>query len=109
MGKEYYDRYQRFKVDGGYQMIPFIEIKPKNSDKSVVYHSQRTRMDKLSQQYYDNPYHGWLIMLANPQYGGVEENIPNNEIIRIPFPFKDSLQQYIEAVNEYERLYGNTK
>jgi len=109
MGKEYYDRYQRFKVDGGYQMIPFIEIKPKNSDKSVVYHSQRTRMDKLSQEYYDNPYHGWLIMLANPQYGGVEENIPNNEIIRIPFPFKDSLQQYIEAVNEYERLYGNTK
>ena len=86
-----------------------LKIKPKNSDKSVVYHSQRTRMDKLSQEYYDNPYHGWLIMMANPQYGGVEENIPNNEIIRIPFPFKDSLQQYIEAVNEYERLYGNTK
>ena len=65
-------------------------------------------MDKLSQQYYDNPYHGWLIMLANPQYGGVEENIPDNEIIRIPYPFRDSLQQYIEAVNEYERLYGES-
>ncbi len=109
MAKEYYDRYQRFKIDGGYQMIPFLKIKPKNSDKTVVYHSQRTRMDKLSQEYYDNPFHGWLIMMANPQYGGVEENIPDNEIIRIPFPFKDSLQQYIEAVNEYERLYGNTK
>ena len=86
-----------------------LKIKPKNSDKTVVYHSQRTRMDKLSQEYYDNPFYGWLIMMANPQYGGVEENIPDNEIIRIPFPFKDSLQQYIEAVNEYERLYGNTK
>ncbi len=109
MGQEYYDRYQRFKVDGGYKMIPFIKIKPKQSDKTVVYHAQRTRMDKLSQQYYDNPYHGWLIMLANPQYGGVEENIPDNEIIRIPFPFRDSLQQYIEGVNEYERLYGDSK
>tara|TARA_Y100000401_G_scaffold109169_1_gene105111 strand:- start:4996 stop:5322 length:327 start_codon:yes stop_codon:yes gene_type:complete len=108
MSKEYYDRYQRFKVDGGYTMIPFIKITPKQSDKTVVYHSQRTRMDKLSQQYYDNPYHGWLIMLANPQYGGVEENIPDNEIIRIPYPFRDSLQQYIEAVNEYERLYGES-
>ncbi len=108
MSKEYYDRYQRFKLDGSYTMIPFIKITPKQSDKTVVYHSQRTRMDKLSQQYYDNPYHGWLIMLANPQYGGVEENIPDNEIIRIPYPFRDSLQQYIEAVNEYERLYGET-
>ena len=108
MSKEYYDRYQRFKVDGSYTMIPFIKITPKQSDKTIVYHSQRTRMDKLSQQYYDNPYHGWLIMLANPQYGGVEENIPDNEIIRIPYPFRDSLQQYIEAVNEYERLYGES-
>jgi len=46
-------------------------------------------------------------MLANPQYGGVEGDIPNNEIIRIPFPFKDSLQQYIRAVQRYETLYGS--
>ena len=108
MSKEYYDRYQRFKVDGGYKPLPFIKIEPKNSDKTVVYNAQRTRLDKLSQKYYDNPFHGWLIMLANPQYGGVEENIPDNEIIRIPYPFRDSLQQYIEAVNEYERLYGES-
>ncbi len=66
-------------------------------------------MDKLSQQYYGNPYHGWLIMLANPQYGGVEENIPDSEIIRIPFPFRDSLQQYITGVNTYEALNGDKK
>ena len=107
MGVEYYDRYQRFKVDGKYKFIPFIKIEPKNSDKTVVYNSGRSRMDKFSQQYYGNPYHGWLIMLANPQYGGVEESIPDKEIIRIPFPFRDSLQQYIAAVNTYESLYGN--
>ena len=109
MGTSYYDRYQRFKVNGKYKMIPFIKITPKPTDKTIVYFSERTRMDKLSQKYYDNPYHGWLIMLANPQYGGVEENIPNNEIIRIPFPFRDSIQQYIEAVKKYETLYGSKK
>ena len=48
-------------------------------------------------------------MLANPQYGGVEESIPDNEIIRIPFPFKSSIEQYMSAVNNYEALYGGDK
>ena len=39
----------------------------------------------------------------------VEDDIPNNEIIRIPFPFKDSLQQYIGEVKKYENLYGENK
>ena len=43
--------------------------------------------------------------MANPQYGGVEENIPNREIIRIPFPFRDSIQQYIDEVEKYNKLY----
>ena len=83
-----------------------IKIEPKNSDKTVVYNAQRTRLDKLSQQYYDNPFHGWLILLANPIYGGVEENIPDKEIIRIPFPLTDSIQQYIKAVEKYKLLNG---
>lgn len=106
MGKEYYDRYQNFKIDGTYKPLPFIKLEPKPTDKSVVYRSEFSRLDRLSQKYYDNPYHGWLILLANPQYGGVEENIPNNEIILIPFPFRDSLQQYIDKVEEYKTLYG---
>lgn len=106
MGKEYYDRYQKFKVNGKYKPLPFIKLDTKPSDKSVVYRSQFSRLDKLSQSYYGNPYHGWLILLANPQYGGVEENIPDDEIIIIPFPFRDSLQQYINKVEEYKTLYG---
>jgi hypothetical protein len=105
MGKDYYDRYQGFKVDGKYLPLPFISIEPKDSDKTVVYDADRSRLDKFSQKYYDNPFHGWLILSANPQYGGVEDNIPDKEIIRIPFPFKDSLQQYIDAVEKYKRLY----
>ena len=105
MGKEYYDRYQSFKFDGKYLPLPYIIIPTKSSDKSVVYDSLTTRLDKLSQKYYDNPYHGWLILLANPHFGGVEENIPDKEIIRIPFPLRDSLQQYIDQVDRYKTLY----
>ena len=35
MGKEYFDRYQSFKFDGGYKPLPFITIPPKDSDKTV--------------------------------------------------------------------------
>ena len=106
MRTEYYNRYQKFNFNGKYTPLPFIKIEPKSSDKTVLYRQTQSRMDKLSQEYYGNPYHGWLIMLANPQYGGVEESIPNNEIIRIPFPFKDSLQQYISEVQKYQKLNG---
>ena len=106
MAKEYYDRYNQFKVDGKYKPLPFIKIDAKGTDKTVVWKIQRDRMDKLSQQYYGNPYHGWMIMLANPQYGGVEDAIPDGEIIRIPYPFKDSLQIYIRGVQQYDLLYG---
>lgn len=105
MGKEYFDRYQSFKFDGKYLPLPYIGIPPKSTDKSVLYESQFSRLDKLSQKYYNNPYHGWLILLANPQYGGVEENIPDKEIIRIPFPFRDSVQQYIDETQKYINFY----
>jgi len=104
----YYNRYKGFNIDGEFTPLPFITINPKRSDKTVVYKTDRDRLDKMSQKYYNNPYYGWLILLSNPQYGGVEDDIPDNEIIRIPFPLKDSLQQYIQAVKDYELLYGLT-
>ncbi len=51
MGKDYYDRYQGFKVDGKYLPLPFISIEPKDSDKTVVYDADRSRLDKFSQKY----------------------------------------------------------
>ena len=102
----YFDRYESFRDNGEMKPIPGIRIPVGSNDKTVVYKMGQTRLDILSQRYYNNPYHGWLILLANPQYGGVEENIPNKEIIVIPFPFRDSLQQYIDKVEEYRTLYG---
>jgi hypothetical protein len=103
---EYYDRYQEFKNNGDVKPMPGIYIPFNNSDKKVVYKLGSSRLDKLSQEYYGNPYHGWLIMSANPQFGGLEFNIPDREIIRIPFPFGSAMERYSEAVKLHLNLYG---
>ena len=86
--------------------IPCIRIPVGSNDKTVIYKTGETRLDILSQRYYNNPYHGWLILLANPQYGGLEFEIKDRDIIRIPYPFEDAIDRYINSVNIYKELYG---
>jgi hypothetical protein len=102
----YYDRYEKFRNNGKILPVPFVNIPVLSTDKSVVYKLTRTRLDKLSQTYYNNPYHGYLIMLANPQYGGLEFNIKDGDIIRIPYPFDSAIERYIDQINNYKVLYG---
>jgi hypothetical protein len=106
MAEQYLDRYKRFKSDEDYQPIPGIKIPQKSTDKTILYKLGSTRFDNLSNDYYDSPYFGWLIMLANPQYGGLEFNIPNNAPIRVPFPFVPSVNDYLDGIEKYKRLYG---
>jgi hypothetical protein len=102
----YYDRYKQFKVDGDIKPMPGIRILDGAQDKEVLYKLGQTRLDKLSQEYYGNPYHGWLILAANPRFGGLEWDIPDRTIIRIPFPFKDAISRYKAEVDRYITLYG---
>ena len=102
----YFDRYSSFRLNGTTTTLPFLPIDEKNTDKNIVYVLGKDRTDKLSQRFYGNPYCGWLIMLANPQYGGLEFLIPNRTIIRIPYPFTESLQQYINNIEQFDKLYG---
>ena len=103
---EYYDRYEKFRSNGIIEQIPNITIKTERTDKQAVYKVGRSRLDKLSQEYYGNPYHGWVILMANPQWGGMEFDIPDGEIIRIPFPFTNAIERYILEVKRYKELYG---
>ena len=102
----YVDRYSPFRTNGDVKPVPGILIPPATTDKQVIYKLGQTRMDKLSQEYYGDPYHGWLIMLANPQFGGIEFSIPDSKIIRIPFPFTSAHERYILGVKKYKELYG---
>lgn len=103
---QYYDRYSSFLTNASMKPIIGIKIPINDADKNTVYKQGLTRLDKLSQMYYNNPYSGWLIMLANPEYGGLEFNIPDMTLIRIPFPFESAVTRYITAVTKHKTLYG---
>lgn len=106
MSRDYYDRYQFFIQDGEFKIVPGIEIPIKGTDKYLQYTRGKDRLDKLSQEYYNSPTFGWLIMMANPQAGTNEFEIPNNFLLRIPFPLVNTLQDYRRGVELYKLYYG---
>lgn len=102
----YFDRYSEFRYNGIMKTLPGITIPQSSGDKSIVYKLGSTRLDKLSNDYYNSPYYGWLIMLANSQYGGLEFNIPDLSVINVPYPFESAISRYITEVNNFKALYG---
>ena len=103
---QYYDRYNTFKVNGDMKPVPGITIPKSDSDKVAIYKQGLSRLDKLSNLYYLNPYSGWLIMLANPQFGGLEFNIPDMTALVVPFPFESALARYDTELSKHKLLYG---
>jgi hypothetical protein len=104
--REYFNRYSKFENDGDIKPIPGITLKPKSSDKRIIYKLGTTRLDRISQEYYGSPFYGWMILMANPQFGGLEWQIPDGQIIRIPFPFAESIEQYMNELDKNITLYG---
>jgi len=102
----YYDRYSKFRDNAQMKPVVGITIPESASDKQVVYKQGLSRLDKMSNMYYLNPYTGWLIMLANPQYGGLEFNIPDLATIRVPYPLDSAIQRYITEIDTHKKLYG---
>jgi hypothetical protein len=106
MDKKYFDRYQFFEEDGSFRIIPGIEMPIKYSDRYAQYKKGKDRLDKWSDQYYGSPTFGWVIMQANPLAGSLEFEIPDNFLMRIPYPLIPSLQDYKKAVETYKQYYG---
>lgn len=98
----YYDRYSKFKDDGKNQIVPFIKIETNSTDITVIYHKDSMRMDTLSYKYYGDANYGWLIMLANPKFGSLEYSIPDNAVLRIPYPLATAISRYENAVDTYK-------
>ena len=103
---DYYDRYTQFIINGKNKPVPFIPIKSKPSDKKVIYKVGQSRLDKVSQEYYGTPYFGWLILQANPQFGGQEWDITDGAVITIPYPLMTSLEEYKSKVDQHFLYYG---
>ena len=89
-----YNRYELLKTTSGYyNQMPFIEIPESQSDKYIEWNINNSRTDRLSQQYYNSPLYGFFILYANSKYL-TEWDIPDGEIIRIPFPFEKVKEDY---------------
>ncbi len=104
--REYFNRYEFFEDNGDFKIVPGIEIPIRSTDKYVQYKKGKDRLDKLSQEYYNTPVFGWLILQANPTAGSIEFEIPNNYTLRIPFPLINTLQEYKRAIELYNLYYG---
>lgn len=101
-----YNRYSNFLMDGVIKNIPFVKLPEKTSDKDEIYKLGLTRFDILSNKYYKDPNYGWLILLRNPELGGLEFNIKDNSPIKIPFPLETSLTDYKNEILKYITYYG---
>lgn len=100
-----YNRYNRFLINGKYEMVPSVPIYSKSTDYMEIYKAGVTRLDLLSNKYYGDPNYDWLIMMANPEYGSMEFNIPDGAILRIPFPLNLTIDAYNRAIDSYNNLY----
>lgn len=101
-----YNRYRKFMGDGKVRKVPRIRIPMKGSDYFETYNCGVSRLDLISYQYYKDPNYDWLIMLANPEYGSLEFQIPNGATLRIPYPLEQSLSDYENEIDKYNLLYG---
>ena len=95
---QYYDRYAGFRRDGLVGRVPYVEITPSATDLNIKYDRNTMRMDMLSYKYYGDADYGWLILQANPQYGGYEFAIPDGVTLRIPYPLDGALLRYERQV-----------
>ena len=103
---QYWDRYQNFLINGQQTVVPYVNIGSRTSDQKYFYMKNRTRLDKLSFEKYGTPYFGWIILMSNPEFGGLEMNIPDGAVLTIPFPLISALQDYKSAIDTHIFYYG---
>ena len=100
MPRQDYDKYSILRRDDGLtKMMPFVQLPVNATDKYETWNPEFSRLDKLSQKYYGNPFFDFIILLANPQFVS-EFDIPDNSLIRIPFPLSVARQDYEELMEK---------
>lgn len=101
-----YIDYNRYSIlmngDGTTDIMPFISLPINPSDKYEYWNSEFSRLDKLSQKYYGNPFYDFLILYANNQYVN-EFDIPDGTLIRIPFPLNKVKSDYESILTAFKK------
>jgi hypothetical protein len=99
MPKLDYNRYAiLYNTDGTIDRMPFVPIPVNPTDKYEDWVLGRSRLDKLSEKYYGNPFYDFLILYANPEFIS-EFDIDDGVVIRIPFPLSKARLDYETELN----------
>ncbi len=97
-----YNRYLPLQNDNGTtELMPFVKLPVNQSDKYETWNTEFSRLDKLSQKYYGNPFYDFLILYANYIYVS-EFDIPDGALIRIPFPLQKVKADYDALLSAYK-------
>ena len=72
--------------------MPPVKISFRKTDKYITYQREQMRLDYIAGQIYKDETLWRVIMWANPEYA-LEFDIPNQTVIRIPFPINDVLTE----------------
>jgi len=101
-----YTDYNRYAIlindDGTTEPMPFVDLPANQSDKFEYWNTEFSRLDKLSQKYYGNPFYDFLILYANGDYIS-EFDIPDGALIRIPFPLQKVKADYEALLSAYKK------
>jgi hypothetical protein len=84
--------YSLLKNNDSLKNMPAVEISHRASDKSVAYNKTKNRLDNIAGKIYEDESMWRLILWANEEYF-MEYDIPDNAVIRVPFPFNDVIQE----------------
>jgi len=87
--------------DGNLENMPPIEIDNRQTDKRIIYNKELNRLDRIAGDSYEDETLWKVILWANPEYE-YEFDIPNNTVIRVPWP-------KIEVLNEISKKIINNK
>lgn len=76
-----------------------VTISNRSTDKKIIWNNASS-VDGLSLTYYTNEKYWRIIMMANPAYS-MPFDIKNGDIIRIPLPFDDVVDEISNKIKNY--------
>lgn len=102
MPQKDYNRYAILTNNNGTtDHMPFVVLPVNLSDKYENWNTEYSRLDKISQKYYGSPFYDFLILYANGYMS--EFDIPDGQLIRIPFPISKVKADYESALTAFRQ------
>lgn len=91
------DLYKYLIENGASLNMPHIKIKNRETDKRIVYDKKLNRLDRIAGDIYQEEAYWRFILWANPDYS-LEFDIPDNTVIRVPFPLAEVEREVVEQI-----------